>query len=48
MARDRKNYYQMSAGQIRKFILKLKKIPYNWNVYLKAKEMATEAAQAQS
>lgn len=40
MARDTKNYYQESPGQIRQKIQKFKKIPTQWNAYLKAKKIA--------
>lgn len=40
MARDKRNYYQESAGQIREKIKKFKQIPVNYNAYKLAKEDA--------
>ncbi|UYV83524.1 hypothetical protein LAZ67_23001313 [Cordylochernes scorpioides] len=40
MAKDSKNVYQKTASQIRKDIEKLKKVPVQWNAYLKSKQMA--------
>ncbi|CAN7979901.1 nucleolar protein 16 [Ixodes scapularis] len=39
MARDRKNYFQETPAQIRQKIQTFKKIPEQWNAYLRAKEM---------
>jgi hypothetical protein len=46
MARDTKNYYQESPGQIRTKIKKMKRIPVNWNAYLRAKEMVESEEQS--
>ncbi len=37
--RDKMNYYQESAGQIKQKINKFKSIPSQWNAYTKAKQM---------
>lgn len=37
MARDKRNHYQQSAGQIRGLIKKFKTQPINWNAYQLAK-----------
>lgn len=42
MARDKINYYQESAGQIRAKINKFLKIPTNRNVYEKVKQLCNE------
>jgi len=39
MMRDKMNYYQESAGQIRQKIKKFKSIPNHYNAYIKAKGM---------
>ncbi|KAI1278090.1 Nucleolar protein 16 [Halotydeus destructor] len=39
MSRDSQNFYQDSPGQIRDKITKMKKIPRNWNAYVKAQEL---------
>ncbi|XP_050035346.1 nucleolar protein 16 [Dermacentor andersoni] len=40
MARDRKNHFQDTPAQIRQKINTLKKIPEQWNAYMRAKELA--------
>ncbi|KAH9368238.1 nucleolar protein 16-like [Haemaphysalis longicornis] len=40
MAKDRKNYFQETPAQIRQKINTFKKIPEQWNAYLRAKELA--------
>lgn len=42
MERDKRNYYQESAGQIKKKIEKFKSIPEQWNVYLNSKKNLDE------
>uniref|UniRef100_A0A1E1XU06 Nucleolar protein 16 n=1 Tax=Amblyomma sculptum TaxID=1581419 RepID=A0A1E1XU06_AMBSC len=40
MAKDRKNYFQETPAQIRQKLNTFKKIPEQWNAYLRAKELA--------
>lgn len=37
MSKDPKNYYQDTPAQIKKKVEKFKKIPIQWNAYLRAK-----------
>lgn len=39
MAKDRKNYFQETPAKIRQMISTFKKIPEQWNAYLRVKEL---------